>query len=78
MKTITCKYCGKEFETSANNKIYCSTNCRNKMNVAVRREKRNKNKNKQGKKLNLNICEIVRNATSEGLTYGEYVKKYNL
>ena len=69
-----CRHCGKEFTAIVHNKNYCSEECKRVVAVAKAKSKR-----KQPKKIkNLSIYEIVRRATAEGLTYGEYVAKYNL
>lgn len=71
-----CKFCGKEFIYDAPKKTYCSPLCRE---IATRKNREKKKviaeRNKTPK---LSILEINKRAEAEGLTYGEYVSKYNL
>lgn len=67
-----CKVCKKHFITSKEFRTFCSLECKEQ----VERYKRLKKPRK--KRCNMSIDEIVRNALSEGLSYGQYVAKYNL
>lgn len=67
-KTYACNWCGKVFD-SEKKKKYCSDDCR----LIANRMKKNK-----ALKHNNSIEEIARLATEAGLSYGQYVHKYNL
>ena len=69
-----CTACGKADERTLAGKAYC-TICAEKNRLYMREHHRAK---KCSKKINnmQKISEIVRLATAEGLTYGQYVAKH--
>ncbi len=67
LKTIQCAYCGKLYNTLRKCK-YCSVECRNRANGKAARKPQ---------KPAVSIVEIARLARECGLSYGEYVAKYN-
>lgn len=69
-----CTACGKADERTLAGKAYC-TICAEKNRLYMREHCRAK---KRSKKINnmQKISEIVRLATAEGLTYGQYVAKH--
>lgn len=69
-----CTACGKADERTLAGKAYC-TICAEKNRLYMREHHRAK---KRSKKINnmQKISEIVRLATAEGLTYGQYVEKH--
>ena len=81
MKIKKCKHCGKMFEAYVHNKKYCSEKCyyeAEKIRQKERYKKKSSMHKKKIKELHLGIREILKRASEEGLTYGEYVEKYNI
>lgn len=73
-----CKYCGEKFIAFSNGKIYCSAECKSAALKIVRLKiAKPRPKKKKGSTHN-SIVEIQKRAQAEGLTYGQYVAKYNL
>jgi len=83
----TCHFCGKKFETTRKNKIYCCLTCNKHAYVAQKypkgelakiwRATQQKLRNPR-RRSRLTIPEIVVLAQAEGLSYGKYVDKYAL
>lgn len=72
-RSCVCKGCGKTF-ASKRRKSYCSEKCRMYANgrgaaVYIKKEK---------VKPRYTISQVAAMANAEGLTYGNYVRKYNL
>ena len=65
-----CEYCGKVYEQGSENK-YCSDECKSKYASG-------RNKKSGRKKKPLSIVEVETLARAEGLSFGQYVKKYKL
>lgn len=72
-RKLICGYCGKEFH-NGRRRQYCSNECRLAANG------RGDIKQYELKKIKpkLSICEVIKLAREEGLTYGEYCAKYRI
>lgn len=71
LKTIICKYCGQAFNT-LRKCAYCSKECRDRANGRAKKSSRS-----MRKKPPVPLAEINRLARECGLSYGEYVRKYD-
>lgn len=67
-----CTACGKADERTLSGKAYCTV-CAEKNRLYMREHCRAKKRSKNNMQ---KISEIVRLATAEGLTYGQYVAKH--
>lgn len=67
-----CTACGKADERTLSGKAYCTV-CAEKNRLYMREHHRAKKRSKNNMQ---KISEIVRLATAEGLTYGQYVAKH--
>ena len=72
-----CEFCGKAFETSRGNKIYCSEECERKAqnaskNVLMTHQRRRIPPPK------ISADEVTAAANAEGLSYGQYSVKHGL
>ena len=70
-RRLTCAYCGAVFQ-SAKKRKYCCEECQRRACGVLKRKPRERVKPK------LSIEEIAKLSREEGLSYGEYVKKYGL
>jgi len=70
----TCKICGKEFETTRNNRIYCSNECQERA-IKKRAEKLKLIKNPAKPKRNTmgDLKTIAIEAREHNMSYGQYV-----
>lgn len=84
---LVCKVCGEPFEARYSNTKYCEECRKKKVEVASRiksadeRARYAYQKTIEQMRANRNgpsISEVVKAAKEEGITYGEYVKKYGL
>lgn len=85
---VYCKVCGKLIHNPVPNQRYCSDKCRQDWKEAQKEELkwrshneylRAKRKKEQAKKPKVkSLSDIMREATAEGLQYGEYCLKHNL
>lgn len=62
----TCPVCGKEFELTAHNKIYCCKRCANKRKCERQKVKKRRRKNVTS------LNEWLREACACGMSYGKY------
>lgn len=67
-----CKYCGKEFNSTKNDRRYCSDECRKKSQLEMSKKRR---KGAHIKKPNAAVVDIAVKAREAGMTYGQYVAK---
>lgn len=67
-----CKYCGKEFNSTKNDRRYCSDECRKKSQLEMSKKRR---KGAHIKKPNAAVVDIAVKARAAGMTYGQYVAK---
>jgi hypothetical protein len=83
LESMECFWCGKKFTPTYHNVVCCSEECKKKRLNAqdkARREKFN-SKNKAPEKQKTNhekIAEIAIEARKQGMSYGQYVAKYNV
>lgn len=86
-----CKVCGKLFKPFRSTHVYCSGDCNRKVerqryrnslkyNAEKQREYKAKKKLEKAEKERVKnaLVEIAIKAREEGLTYGQYVAKYNI
>ena len=71
-----CVNCGKTFETSRGNKIYCSEECERKAQNAAGRTKAQEPERMPPPRLSAD--EVTAAANAEGLSYGQYSVKHGL
>lgn len=77
--TKACGICGKEFTTTNRNKLFCSEACAresNRRHAILRRVAEGEAK-REKKRKHESLFEIVKEADRRGLTYGEYVSRFN-
>lgn len=75
-REFTCEWCGAKF-TSDSKKKYCCHKCAKAANN-YRGKSKNKPKKTERKKPMLTIEQVALLSRQEGISYGEYVKKYGL
>jgi hypothetical protein len=88
VKQVTCPICGEKFIPSKANRVYCSTECQRYARNAQCKENNDKYRAEQQAEREKRIKErfigyskitaICIAAKAEGLSYGQYVGKYNL
>ena len=71
LRRFTCAWCGNEFLSTRKRK-YCKADCRLMANGKILP------RTKKTEKPKMTLEQIAKAAREEGLSYGEYVKKYNL
>lgn len=79
--TLFCKYCGKEFQAEYrknHTRLYCSFACKRKSNTKMQTDRRRSSKEECPTKFNTELDIIAAEARKEGLSYGQYVAKYNV
>jgi len=69
-RVFECEFCNKLFEADAKRR-FCTPECR-------RKAERKKKKQTKPKKPKLTLEQVAKLSREEGLSYGEYVKKYGL
>ena len=69
-RVFECEFCGELFEADAKRR-FCTVECR-------RKAERKKKKQTKPKKPKLSLEQVAKLSREEGLSYGEYVKKYGL
>lgn len=87
METRVCKICGSAFKTEYLRALCCSDECKIK-NAKINRQKNSKLRyqTKKGrneemlrkKSSKLTVTDIATMAREAGMTYGQYVAKYNV
>ncbi len=81
LESRECVWCGKEFMPEYHNVVCCSEECKKKRQSAQdksRREKFNAKDKAPEKTNHEKIAEIAIEARKQGMSYGQYVAKYNL
>ena len=71
LKDMTCKWCGSVFQAAYKRK-YCTITCRDIANGSVRQKPAEREEPK------MTLEQIAVASREEGLSYGEYVRKYGL
>lgn len=71
LRTFTCAWCGNEFLSTRKRK-YCKADCRLMANGKILP------RTKKTEKPKMTIEQIAKASREEGLSYGEYVRKYRL
>lgn len=69
-RVFECEFCGELFEADAKRR-FCTVECRRKAESA-------RKKKRKPKKPKLSLEQVAKLSREEGLSYGEYVKKYGL
>lgn len=72
-RVLVCECCEKEF-TAMRKRTYCSNECRYEANGRKRKQKPKSKKTKP----KYTLAQVNALARSEGLSYGQYMAKYNL
>ena len=65
-----CKHCGKEFNSSKVNKLYCSDECKKKSRKNMSRKRKGR---KYAGKPNAAVIDVAVKARKAGMSYGQYV-----
>lgn len=76
VREIECPVCHKKFTTAHHSQKYCSKDCHRLYKQIQNKEQYQEKQKRKKKKTALN--DIAAAALAEGLTYGQYVAKYNL
>lgn len=78
-KRLKCPECGALFFRGSNAQKFCSSECTEKHQQKLKKEKEIKVEVHPSRVIpRLSISEVVRRARAEGLSYGKYVAKYKL
>lgn len=66
----SCPYCGKKFQKSAPNKVYCSDRCGSRYRAQGESKEAAE---REARKPAESLVEVARKARAAGLTYGQYM-----
>jgi len=75
-KMALCKYCYTEFQRTCSVQKYCCNACAKKASYEKQAERAREMRKKRPQKCA--VVEIAAQARAEGLSYGQYVAKYEI